>query len=135
MFDPAETVGVLVNINLVFFYGAPLESIYRVISTGRSDSIHPPTQLMTCTNTTFWCLYGVAIWDPVIIVPNGIGLTLGVIQGFLRCVYPSSGATVVPTRDDDEEGPDGLRRDGDFVGDAGDGNSDNASQQHRNNLL
>jgi hypothetical protein len=32
--------------------------------------------------------YGVAKRDVVIIVPNGVGLILGLAQGVLVCVYP-----------------------------------------------
>lgn len=32
--------------------------------------------------------YGVARHDPVIYVPNGIGLLLGIAQGILVCIYP-----------------------------------------------
>jgi len=88
--DPSVIIGVLVNFNLVFFYGAPLEAIQRVVSSGKSDAIHLPTQIMTCTNTTFWALYGFAKHDPVIYIPNVMGLLLGIVQGLLRCIYPAT---------------------------------------------
>lgn len=88
IFPPAPIVGVVVNLNLVFFYGAPLEAIHRVIASGSSNALHVPTLLMTCTNTTFWTLYGVAKLDPIIYLPNCIGLLLGIIQAILSCLYP-----------------------------------------------
>lgn len=32
--------------------------------------------------------YGIARGDPIIYVPNGIGLLLGIAQGILVCIYP-----------------------------------------------
>ena len=36
----AAVVGWAVNLNLVFFYAAPLQSIQHVLTTGSSESIH-----------------------------------------------------------------------------------------------
>ena len=52
--------------------------------------------LLVCTrvqptfraNTTFWTLYGLARRDLVIIVPNSMGLALGLTQGLLCLLYP-----------------------------------------------
>ena len=103
---PSLLVGVVVNINLVFFYAAPLESIQRVLSTRTSDSIHLPTQIMTCTNTTFWSLYALAIQDPIILIPNVMGLVLGILQGILRWIYPQS--TTTPDNDNSSGAADTL---------------------------
>lgn len=82
-------IGVLVNINLLFFYGAPLQTIQEVVSTGSSVSIHRPLMRTNWLNTSFWTLYGyVARNDPVIYGPNAIGLLFGLIQGILCCMYP-----------------------------------------------
>jgi hypothetical protein len=40
------TIGLLVNINLIFFYGAPLQTLKTVITEKCSDSIHAPTMVM-----------------------------------------------------------------------------------------
>lgn len=74
---PSLFVGVVVKINLVFFCAAPLESIQRFLSTRTSDSLHLPTQIMTCTNTTFWSLYALDIQDRIILILNVMGLLLG----------------------------------------------------------
>ena len=85
---PSLFVGVVVKINLVFFCAAPLESIQRFLSTRTSDSLHLPTQIMTCTNTTFWSLYALDIQDRIILILNVMGLLLGIVQGILRWLYP-----------------------------------------------
>jgi solute carrier family 50 protein (sugar transporter) len=81
-------VGLLVNINLLFFYGAPLQTMKTVINEKSSDSIHAPTMIMNWFNTSFWALYGLAKLDPVIYLPNMVGLFLGIAQGVLCLLYP-----------------------------------------------
>jgi solute carrier family 50 protein (sugar transporter) len=84
------TIGVLVNINLLFFYGAPLQTIKTVIAEGSSESIHRPLMRMNWLNTSFWVLYGYgARHDTVIYGPNAVGLLFGIIQGVLCCIYPA----------------------------------------------
>ncbi|CAB9513761.1 Sugar transporter SWEET1 [Seminavis robusta] len=86
--DPANMVGVIVNINLVVFYAAPLKSIQTVVTERNSASIHYETMVMNWVNTTFWCLYGMARRDVVILLPNATGLMLGIAQGVLCLLYP-----------------------------------------------
>lgn len=88
--DPAVTVGLVVNVNLVFFYGAPLQTMQTVLREKNSNSIHFPTMVMSWFNTSFWSAYGLARHDPVIILPNVIGLTLGIVQGFLWLAFPTN---------------------------------------------
>ena len=97
----AHVVGLVVNINLVAFYGAPLHTIMTVIETKCSDSIHVPTMVLNWTNTSFWLAYSVARRDPVIMVPNGLGLMLGIVQGLLSLWFPRSGRQVVAQGEDD----------------------------------
>jgi solute carrier family 50 protein (sugar transporter) len=86
--NPAATIGVVVNVNLIFFYGAPLQTVRTVVAERNSESIHVPTMVMNWTNTTFWILYGFAKGDFVIIVPNVLGLSLGLLQGVLCVMFP-----------------------------------------------
>ena len=81
-------VGILVNMNLVFFYGAPLSTILQVLKTRNSASIHIRTMITNTANGSFWMAYGFAILDPFIYVPNGLGALLGVIQIFLCMTFP-----------------------------------------------
>ena len=81
-------IGILVNLNLVFFYGAPLSTISTVIKTRSSASIHIWTMITNTANGLFWGAYGLAVLDPFIFVPNGVGAGLGVIQIFLCVTFP-----------------------------------------------
>lgn len=84
-----QVIGIVVNINLSFFYGAPLSTIFTVLKTRDSSSIHRWTMLMNTANAVFWTAFGIGIMDWYIIVPNGFGGILGVVQMFLRLVVPS----------------------------------------------
>jgi solute carrier family 50 protein (sugar transporter) len=84
----STVIGIVVNINLIFFYGAPLQNIQTVISTGNSESMHVPTMVTSTLNTLFWAGYGVARRDAIILLPNGVGLLLSLLQFFLVVTYP-----------------------------------------------
>jgi solute carrier family 50 protein (sugar transporter) len=81
-------VGIVVNCNLLFFYGAPLSVIFKVIRTRNSASIHRWTMITNTMNGCFWSAYGVAIMDPYVLVPNAIGAALGFAQVALVCMFP-----------------------------------------------
>jgi len=89
---PQMIVGVVVNINLVFFYGAPLSAINTVIKTKTSNRLHVPTMITNTMCSIFWTAYAVApqINDPFIYVPNGLGVVLGVMQFILYIIFPNS---------------------------------------------
>jgi solute carrier family 50 (sugar transporter) len=73
--DKATTeliVGTVVNLNLVFFYGSPLSTIFTVLRERNSSSIHIPTMITNTLNGTFWLVYGFAVMDFFIFVPNGL---------------------------------------------------------------
>jgi len=95
--DATVTVGLLVQTNLVVFLGAPLQSLRTVVTTKVSDSIHRPTLTMNYLNCTFWILYGAVIRrDIMIVLPNMLGLMLGIAQGLLCFIYPLSTSTEEP---------------------------------------
>jgi hypothetical protein len=96
--NEAATIGLIVNVNLVFFYGAPLQTMQTVIKDRSSSSIHVPTMMMNWLCTSFWLLYGIAQLDPVIYAPNAIGLLLGITQGILCLIYPIRAASNVDTQ-------------------------------------
>jgi len=81
-------IGVCVNLNLIFFYGAPLSKIAIVLETKSSSSIHIPTMITTLTNGSLWFAYGLAVSDVFIVFPNGLGALLGLIQLLLCMTFP-----------------------------------------------
>jgi len=86
--DPSIPVGILVNCNLIFFYGAPLNTMRTVVEKRNSESIHRGTMIMNSMNSSFWMIYGFARRDPIIVLPNAIGLALQICQGMLCLRYP-----------------------------------------------
>ena len=86
--DVKFVIGVAVNLNLIFFYAAPLSSIVAVIRTKNSSSIHPCTMIMNTINSFFWCIYSLAIQDYYILIPNGLGFLFGLAQMMLYSCYP-----------------------------------------------
>ncbi|KAL7523203.1 hypothetical protein ACHAXR_000071, partial [Thalassiosira sp. AJA248-18] len=78
--------GISVNLNISFFYGAPLTTIYTVIKMKDSSSIHRWTMIMNTACALFFMLFGFGLQDYFLIVPNGLGVLLGAVQMFLRLV-------------------------------------------------
>jgi uncharacterized protein with PQ loop repeat len=103
----AVVVGVMVNINLIFFFGAPLQALLQVVRTGSSHCIHVPSMVMTVINTSFWLSYGLARKDPVIYVPNSMGLFLGLIQCALCLIYPADYSKEPMSSEDDDGNKEG----------------------------
>lgn len=81
-------VGICSNINLIFFFGAPLSSIAVVLRLRSSQPIHRKTLLLNTLNASFWCIYGISIHDYFILLPNLAGLSLGLIQVLLCVIFP-----------------------------------------------
>jgi len=81
-------VGITVNFNLVVFYGAPLSTIVKVIKQRNSLSIHRKTVATGALNSIFWSLYGLAVDDLIIFIPNFCGIVLSVIQTVLCLIFP-----------------------------------------------
>jgi solute carrier family 50 protein (sugar transporter) len=89
---PASTkqliVGVAVNLNLVFFYGAPLSTIFVVLRTSSCSTIHVASTNTMFFNGLFWGIFGFAVQDWFIAIPNLLGALLGALLICLYIVYP-----------------------------------------------
>lgn len=82
-------VGISVNINLLFFYGAPLSVIFKVLKRRNAVFIHRWTMVANTLNGIFWTAYGFSIGDFMIFVPNGLGALFGFIQMCLLIIFPT----------------------------------------------
>jgi solute carrier family 50 (sugar transporter) len=89
-----HVVGLVVNFNLVVFYGAPLSTIAKVLKTRNSRSIHRRTMSMGLLNSFFWMCYGIALTDIVIFFPNFCGFVLSLVQFVLCLLYKRDVVTV-----------------------------------------
>lgn len=54
-------VGLMVNLNLIFFYGAPLSTIFEVLRTKSSKTIYVPTMICSTSNGFLWFSYGMSL--------------------------------------------------------------------------
>lgn len=81
-------IGLAANVNLLFFYGAPLSTIFTVLKTRSSATIHIPTMITNTLNGIFWAAFGIAVLDYFIAVPNGLGALLGGAQIVLCVLFP-----------------------------------------------
>lgn len=86
-------VGIVVNCNLIFFYGAPLSTIFQVLRTRSSATIHIPTMLLNTLNGLFWSAFGISVADYFIGVPNALGALLGLVQIVLCIIFPRRGGS------------------------------------------
>ncbi|KAG7345869.1 sugar efflux transporter [Nitzschia inconspicua] len=90
------TVGTVTNLCLVFFYGAPLSSIAIVLKTRNTATLHVPTMFTNTASSVFWGVYGLAVMDFFVLVPNLVGAALGFIQIALYLTYPRVETITVP---------------------------------------
>jgi len=79
--------GTVCNFILLAYYGAPLTTIRKVLSTRSAASIYFPTVLINGINGIFWSSYALAINDIFLFVPNAIGVSLAAVQTILCVVF------------------------------------------------
>jgi len=72
----------------VLLFASPLSTMGEVIATRNSVSIYAPLTATQVTNCLMWTVYGLAIGDVWVYGPNGAGLALGLVQLFLKVIYP-----------------------------------------------
>jgi len=91
----------LANAIAMFFYGAPLSTIWTVLREKNSSSIHIRTMLANTLTGLFWTAYGIAVSDLFLAIPNGLGAGFGAIQ-IIFCVLSPRKASGDSLGEDDE---------------------------------
>ncbi|GLC44748.1 hypothetical protein PLESTB_000969000 [Pleodorina starrii] len=89
--------GLAGNVISLIYYAAPLSTMWEVIRTRNSASILVPLTMMNTLNAALWTTYGIAVLEPLIWLPNAIGLGLSVLQVALRLVFPARSGTMLPS--------------------------------------
>lgn len=79
--------GYFANVILVVFYGAPLSTLRMVLRDKSAASIYAPLSFLSLLNGSLWVIYGLAIRDFFIVVPNCCGLILAVIQLAFKVIF------------------------------------------------
>jgi solute carrier family 50 (sugar transporter) len=69
------------------YYISFLTTMAEIVRTKDSSTLYFPTLLTNLTNATLWVVYGSAIQDPVIWLPNLLGAALSVLQIALYFIY------------------------------------------------
>mmetsp|Transcript_2673 Transcript_2673/g.4569 ORF Transcript_2673/g.4569 Transcript_2673/m.4569 type:complete len:292 (-) Transcript_2673:1182-2057(-) len=82
--------GVTHLVTHLMYYSAPFSTALEVIRNRNSSTILLPMIIMNNLNSALWSMYGIAMGDIFIIIPNGTGLFLALAQGALLFIYPST---------------------------------------------
>jgi solute carrier family 50 protein (sugar transporter) len=84
--------GIAATVCIVAFYASPLSSMFTVIKTKDSSSIHLPLSLVMLLNSLFWGAYGVFLANPFVYGPNILGALSSIAQIILGLVFPRTKA-------------------------------------------
>ena len=71
----------------IVMFGSPLAHLKKVIKTKNVALLNKKRILLSFCVSLSWVLVGVELNDAFIVVPNGIGLALSVIQIFIYWIY------------------------------------------------
>lgn len=82
--------GIISNILTVMYYAAPLSSIRQVLQQRSAASICLANNVTNLLNAVFWIVYGVAIGDIFVWLPNVPGLAIAPVLIALSRWYPNS---------------------------------------------
>ena len=93
---------------LLIYYATPLSTVFEVVRSRNSASLSLPLCAMNVANGGLWLVYGIAIRDLFIAVPNGIGALLGCLLLALICAFPRKSAKRSPSS---SEGTSSSQRD------------------------
>ncbi|WIA32663.1 hypothetical protein OEZ86_003464 [Tetradesmus obliquus] len=85
--------GFTCNAITIAYYGAPLSSALVVVRSKDSSCIYLPTCIANLVNASLWVAYGIAVKDPFIWVPNGVGGVFAVLLILLCVIFPRKAAT------------------------------------------
>jgi solute carrier family 50 protein (sugar transporter) len=114
-----KIVGACCTLAALAFYAAPLSTLAEVVRTKNAASLSLPLCLASLANAALWSVYGAAMSDPAILVPNLPGilcaaLQLVLIQRFKDSTPPAaeSGLEMAAKCSDDEAAPGSARPDG-----------------------
>ncbi len=82
-------LGYLANSIVFVVFASPLSTAAKVIKTKNSASINRPFGIIQVLNCITWTCYAAYIGDIYLLVPNAVGLLLGIIQCILMLMYPA----------------------------------------------
>ncbi|KAI1728662.1 sugar efflux transporter for intercellular exchange domain-containing protein [Ditylenchus destructor] len=86
---------VSMSFNIINF-GSPLAGLAVVFRTRNCETMPLPMCIGVLLVSSQWCLYGFIIHDKYLIVPNGAGVILALIQISLFLIFPRKTGNVAP---------------------------------------
>ena len=86
--DKQTVMGTFCNLVLLLYYAVPLTTMREVLESRDSRPLHAPMAAANTANGLAWFCYGIALNDPYLMAPNGVGATLGIVQLVLIRTYP-----------------------------------------------
>lgn len=60
---------------------APLLQLRVMLRGGRADGVSPTFLFIIAVGAGLFCAYGISIADPVLYLPNGIGMVTNLVTG------------------------------------------------------
>lgn len=93
-------VGSTVLIFNILYYASPLSTIVKVIKTKNSSSMSASLILVNLLNAIMWTIYGSAISDVNILVPNCLGIVLATMQLLVMVKYRHKDASTSASVDE-----------------------------------
>ena len=75
-----NTIGLIAMIVNILMYAAPGAKIYQVFKTGNYNLIPIFSSIIALLNSISWLTYGIYLKDINVILPNGAGVVLALIQ-------------------------------------------------------
>ena len=87
IFNKNNTIGLIAMIVNILMYAAPGAKIYQVFITGNYKLIPIYSSIIAMFNSICWLLYGIALKDVNVVIPNAAGVLLCVIQIFVWKIF------------------------------------------------
>lgn len=97
---------VAISISVIFF-ASPLSTIFQVLRTKSGASIHIPLAITAGISTFLWTVYGIALADWFLIVPNGLATIFSTIQLVLVFIFRKA-SSPEPERQNEEIAIEGV---------------------------
>lgn len=80
-------IGICCDFFTILYYGAPLNTMAKVIRERDSSSLFPPLIVVNMVASSMWTVYGAAINNINVFLPNVIGASLAALQLILIVVF------------------------------------------------
>lgn len=99
-------IGIFANGIVFIVFSSPLSTLTKVVREGNSASINRPFGIIQVLNCITWTAYSMYIHDFYLLVPNIVGLVLGLVQCLLMLIFPIKKSSLKVDEDPNPNAPD-----------------------------